>query len=197
MFQVYKKFLLFLGVAVLFCITASVVWSKSEFNLVEIKLLDNLDDKRGFCIDIKGHKFKAKIERGLQAHTCYSYQGDIAVDQGLDANRFKQNELFFPNFDVCVHPTSYKNPMSLNLIKCNNTQKFIFDEDNTIRLKNNTNLCLTVAKQKSRKGGGGSPLHLMRNLSMQICDDRLSVYQTWGIRHFKKGKVFTEKLSKF
>jgi len=197
MFQVYKKFLLFLGVTVLLCITASVVWSKSEVNLVEIKLLDNLDDKRGFCIDIKGHKFKAKIERGLQAHTCYSYQGDIAVDQGLDANRFKQNELFFPNFDVCVHPTSYKNPMSLNLIKCINTQKFIFDEDNTIRLKNNTNLCLTVARQKSRKGGGGSPLHLMRNLSMQICDNRLFVYQTWGIRHFKKGKIFTEKLSKF
>jgi hypothetical protein len=69
MFQVYKKFLLFLGVTVLLCITASVVWSKSEVNLVEIKLLDNLDDKRGFCIDIKGHKFKAKIERGLQAHT--------------------------------------------------------------------------------------------------------------------------------
>ena len=61
MFQVYKKLLLFLGVTVLFCITASVVWSKSEINLVEIKLLDNLDDKRGFCIDIKWHKFKAKI----------------------------------------------------------------------------------------------------------------------------------------
>ena len=60
MFQVYKKFLLFLGVTVLFCITASVVWSKSEVNLVEIKLLDNLDDKRGFCIDIKGHKSKGK-----------------------------------------------------------------------------------------------------------------------------------------
>ena len=182
---------------VLFCLTSSVVWSKSEFDLVEIKLINNLDDKRGFCIDIKGHKSRAKIERGLQAHTCYSYQGKIAIDQGLDADRLKQKELFFPNFNVCVHPSSYNNPLSLTLIKCKNTQEFILDEDNTIRLKNNTNLCLTVAKQKSRKGGGGSPLHLMRNLSMQICDDRLSVYQTWGIRHFKKGKIFTKKLSKF
>ena len=57
MFQVYKKFLVFLAVTVSICITASVVWSKSRFDLVEIKLLDNLDDKRGFCIDIKGHKF--------------------------------------------------------------------------------------------------------------------------------------------
>ena len=197
MFQVYKNFLVFLAVTVSICITASIVWSKSEIDLVEIKLLDNLDDKRGFCIDIKGHKFKAKIKRGIQAHTCYSYQGEIAVDQGLDFYSLKKKQLFFPNFDVCVHPTSYKNPLSLNLLKCNNTQKFIFDEDNTIRLKNNTNLCLTVAKEKSRKGGGGLPVHLMRNLSMQICNDKLSVYQTWSIRSFKKGKIFTEKLSKF
>ncbi|MDB9998779.1 hypothetical protein OAE14_02600, partial [Alphaproteobacteria bacterium] len=81
----------------LWCLTSSVVWSKSEFDLVEIKLINNLDDKRGFCIDIKGHKSRAKIERGLQAHTCYSYQGKIAIDQGLDADRLKQKELFFPN----------------------------------------------------------------------------------------------------
>ena len=97
---------------------SSPSWSKSEVDLVEIKLLNNLDDKRGFCIDIKGHKFRAKISRGIQAHTCYSYQGEIAVDQGLDANKLKQKQLFFPYFDVCVHPTSSKNPLNLNLLKC-------------------------------------------------------------------------------
>ena len=182
---------------VLFCLTSSVGWSKSEFDLVEIKLINNLDDKRGFCIDIKGHKSRAKIERGLQAHTCYSYQGEIAIDQGLDADRLKQKELFFPNFNVCVHPSSYNNPLSLTLIKCKNTQEFILNEDNTIRLKNNSNLCLTVAKEESRKGGGGSPVHLMRNLSMQICNKNSSIYQNWIIRHFKKGKIFKEKISKF
>ena len=172
-------------------------WSKSEVDLVEIKLLNNLDDKRGFCIDIIGHKFRAKISRGIQAHTCYSYQGEIAVDQGLDANKLKQRLLFFPYFDVCVHPTSSKNPLNLNLLKCDNTEGFVFSEDNTIRLKNNTNLCLTVAEGNSRKGGGGSPVHLIRNLSMQTCNQQNSVYKTWGIRGFKKGKVFIKKLSKF
>ena len=172
-------------------------WSKSEVDLVEIKLLNNLDDKRGFCIDIKGHKLKAKISRGIQAHSCYSYQGKIAVDQGLDANKLKQKQLFFPYFDVCVHPTSSKNPLNLNLLKCDNTEEFVFSEDNTIRLKNNTNLCLTVAEGNSRKGGGGSPIHLIRNLSMQTCNQQNSVYKTWGIRGFNKGKVFTKKISKF
>jgi hypothetical protein len=175
---------------------SSPSWSKSEVDLVEIKLLNNLDDKRGFCIDIKGHKFRAKISRGIQAHTCYSYQGEIAVDQGLDANKLKQKQLFFPYFDVCVHPTSSKNPLNLNLLKCDNTEEFVFSEDNTIRLKNNTNLCLTVAEGNSRKGGGGSPIHLIRNLSMKTCNQQNSVYKTWGIRGFKKGKVFTKKISK-
>ena len=95
---------------------SSPSWSESEVHLVELKLLNNLDDKRGFCIDIKGHKLKAKISRGIQVHSCYSYQGKIAVDQGLDANRLKQKQLFFPYFDVCVHPTSSNNPLNLNLI---------------------------------------------------------------------------------
>ena len=176
---------------------SSPSWSESEVHLVELKLLNNLDDKRGFCIDIKGHKFKAKISRGIQAHSCYSYQGKIAVDQGLDANRLKQKQLFFPYFDVCVHPASSNNPLNLNLIKCRNTQEFVFIEDNTIRLKHNKNLCLTVAKGNSRHGGGGSPLHLIRNLSMQTCDEQKSIYKTWGIRGFKKGKLFTEKILKF
>ena len=196
-FQVYTKFFLFLGITIFPYITTSVVLGKTDFDLVEIKLIHNLDDKRGFCIDIKGYKSRAKIERGLQAHTCYSYQGEIAIDQGLDANKLKKKELFFPNFDVCVHPSSYNNSQSLTLIKCKNSQEFIFNEDNTIRLKDNTNLCLTVAKEESRKGGGGSPVHLIRNLSMQKCNKDNSIYQNWIIRHFKKGDIFKEKISKF
>ena len=197
MFKVYKKFLLYLGITIFSYITTSVVWGKSDFDLVEIKLIDNLDDKRGFCIDIKGHKSRAKIERGLQVHTCYSYQGEISIDQGLDANKLKQKELFFPNFNVCVHPTLYKNHLILNLMKCTKNEIFIFGEDNTIRLKNNTNLCLTVGKEPSRKGGGGSPIHLMRNVSMQKCNIQSFIYQTWGIRHFIKGKIVEKKIFSF
>ena len=41
--------------------------------IVEIYSLNQMDDDRGFCADIRGHKSKAKVNRGLQAHTCYSY----------------------------------------------------------------------------------------------------------------------------
>ena len=195
MIKYYKKFLL-LVLTLLFNLTAFTVLGKSGNDLVEIMLLDNLDDTRGFCIDIRGHKYKAKIERGLQVHTCYSYQSKIAVDQGLSAKRLKQKELFFPYFDVCVYPTSFNKPLSLNLQKCETKQIFIFGEDNTIRLKNNKNLCLTVVKENSRKGDGGSPVHLIRNVSMEVCNSQMSIFQSWGIRYFKKNRIFVEKISR-
>ena len=97
---------------------------------------------------------------------------------------------------VCIQ-LPLRTRLNLSLEKCGSTEEFVFSEDNTIRLKNNTNLCLTVAEGNSRKGGGGSPLHLIRDLSMKICNQQNTVYKTWGIRGFKKGKIFTEKISKF
>ena len=102
MFSVFKKILIFLGVLFCLFINSSKVWSNSNVGLVEIKLLNNFGDKRGFCIDIKGYKFRAKIKRGIQVHTCYSYEGEIANDQGLDVKKLKQKQLFFPNFGVCL-----------------------------------------------------------------------------------------------
>jgi hypothetical protein len=61
--------------------------------IVEIYSLNGLDDNRGFCIDIRGHKSKAKVNRGLQAHTCYSYQGEVAVDQGFDSSKVDEEPI--------------------------------------------------------------------------------------------------------
>ena len=89
MFSVIKKILIFFGTLFCLFINSSKVWNNSNVGLAEIKLPDSLDDKRGFCIDIKWHKFKAKIKRRIQIHTCYSYQGKISVDQELDAKKLK------------------------------------------------------------------------------------------------------------
>ena len=58
-----------LGILVL---SLLLITSSQADDNVEIYLLKQLDDTRGFCIDIKGYKFKAQINKGLQAHTCYS-----------------------------------------------------------------------------------------------------------------------------
>ena len=152
--------------------------------IVEIYSLNQMDDDRGFCIDIRGHKSKAKVNRGLQAHTCYSYQGEVSVDQGFDTSKLMENQFHLPAFDVCKEAASVTASASLQLTKCRNgqLQRFEWDKEGRIHLMDDENLCLTVAQGESRKGGGGSPVHLIRNLSMETCGDTLKPFQRWGMR---------------
>ena len=157
--------------------------SQSDDN-VEIYLLNQLDDPRGFCIDIRGHKLKAKIDKGLQAHTCYSYQGKISPDQGFDSLKLTKNQFFLPSFNVCMEASSLTSSTSLRLRKCDygKLQNFEWSNMNKIRLISDKKLCLTVGQEQSKKGGGGSPVHLMRNLSLEPCSKSLNSYQVWSTR---------------
>ena len=153
-------------------------------NTVEIYSLNQMDEPRGYCIDIKGHKSKAKVDRGLQAHTCYSYQGNIAVDQGFDRARLFINEFYLPSFNVCMDASSLTASSEIGLSDCKNEdlQKFKWDQNDRIHLVDKKDLCLTISQGQSRNGGGGSPIHKIKNLSLEICSDVLKPYQIWGIR---------------
>ena len=151
---------------------------------VEIYLLNQLDDPRGFCIDIKGHKLKAQINKGLQAHTCYSYQGEISPDQGFNSRNLTKNQFILTSFNVCMEASSLTPSANLRLRKCdrNKLQNFEWSNENKIHLIGNRKLCLTVGQGQSKRGGGGSPVHLMRNLSLELCTESLNSYQAWGVR---------------
>jgi hypothetical protein len=151
---------------------------------IEIYLLNQLDDSRGFCIDIKGHKLNAQINKGLQAHTCYSYQGEISPDQGFNSLKLTKNQFFLPVFNTCMEASSLTPSAELRLRKCNRNklQNFEWSNKKQIRLISNRKLCLTVDQGQSKKGGGGTPVHLMRNLSLELCSKSLNPYQAWGVR---------------
>ena len=173
-----KKNLAFI-VLVLLLITPS----QADDN-VEVYLLNQLDDPRGFCIDVRGHKYKAQVNKGLQAHTCYSYQGEISPDQGFSSHKLSKNQFILPSFNVCMEASSLAPSANLRLKKCDQSklQNFEWSNENKIYLIGNRKLCLTVDQGQSKKGGGGSPVHLMRNLSLELCTESLNSYQAWGVR---------------
>ena len=154
---------------------------KSE--IVEIYLLDPLNDSRKYCLDIIGYKTNADINKGLQVHSCYSYQGKISVDQGFDKSRIDDNEFYIPLFKACMEAVKIEKSSRLELKNCDKNQKqeFIFQNDGKIQPLSNLNLCLT-ASENFREGGGGNPVHLIRDLSLQICDDTFSSRQKWSFR---------------
>ena len=69
---------------------------------VEVTLVDRLDEPRGFCFDTLGFQAQARPEEGLQAHSCYSYQGQLAVDQAFDGDLIPEGTFKLIEFDLCM-----------------------------------------------------------------------------------------------
>ena len=169
-------------IAMSMALFSQTVWGAE---LSEIQLKEKLDETRGFCIDIRGHKHRAIVQKGLQAHSCYSYQGQIAVDQAFDKNLLKQNTFYMPAFEVCMEAKGRFKGASLILKECKDrdVQKFELTWKNQIKLVGERNLCVAIAEEKSKKGGGGNPTHLMRTITLQDCSTTKSKYTTWKINY--------------
>ncbi len=169
-------------VAAIFLTVFSTTAPGSE--LVEIKLIEKLDETRSYCIDIKGYKERAKVNRGLQAHTCYSYQGQLGVDQAFDKDLVQFGKFYMPAFDVCMEAEKHSEGASLTLKDCNNkaVQKFVFTSKNQIRVFGKHDLCVAVESKKSRQGGGGLPPHLIRTLQLKNCSQTDFKYTAWKIK---------------
>lgn len=157
-------------------------------DLVELQLIDRLDEPRGFCLDIVGSKTRARPERGLQAHTCYGYQGAIAVDQGFDEAKIMRGAFLIAHFNLCMSAAGREAGTRVKLEPCDNSdrQSFALQANGEIISKVNRQLCLTVAAGESRAGGGGDPVHLIRRLSFEPCAADQHRYQRWRLSSIDK-----------
>jgi hypothetical protein len=95
-----------------------------------------------------------------------------------------KGQFYLPAFDVCMEATANAASALLILSKCQDVelQKFKWGNNGRIYLISNVKLCLTIAQGKPRQGGGGSPKHLIRNLSLEFCDNTQNIFQMWGKR---------------
>jgi hypothetical protein len=69
----------------------------------------------------------------------------------------------------------------LKLDICDDTkaQQFEFTADNQIRMASNDSLCVTIDAGGSKQGGGGTPRHLLRALTLESCVKSASKYTIW------------------
>ena len=136
----------------------------------------------------------AGLDKPLRAHTCHSEQintlfagdfesGGISSDQGFDVSKISKGEFKLPFYNVCMEVENVGSSSGLVLRECdkNPKQQFVFEDDGKIKPINDLSLCLT-ASGNYREGGGGSPVHLIRDLSLFACDTSFSSRQSWGVR---------------
>ena len=157
--------------------------SISHADMVEITLADDLDGiLNGYCLDIaRGQKEDADPANGLQAHTCYSHEGQLAIDQIFDTDKFDEQVLYMPEFDVCATLTGLEAGAALALASCDgsNLQQLVMSDTGQITPVEAPTLCVTAALETT---SGRSKTNLMRSLSLQECNDEEALYQTWRTR---------------
>jgi len=151
---------------------------------VEVTLAQTLDEPRGFCLDVPGPQTRAKPEQGLHTHSCYSYQGRLAVDQAFDAAMIANGVFRIIAFDRCMTAPSITAGRRLTLEICDGRAAQQFTHRNTGHIVTQAApaYCVTAGAGPSRAGGGGNPVHLIRDLTLEACDSRLDDRQRWRLR---------------
>jgi hypothetical protein len=151
---------------------------------VFIKLVDPLDDKRGFCIDIPGHLQGVRVDMALVVHTCKD--GFWNYDERFDDTAFKADgQLKMPAFDRCLAVDQLESGTALQLTACDqaNARQGWAHVDGQLRLSAQPKLCLTVADTASEvsRGTRNHPVrHLVRPLSLALCSPQLAALQRWA-----------------
>lgn len=163
---------------------ALIAQADTAENIVEVMLVDSMDEARGYCLDIAGGKgASAPLDKGLQAHTCYHYTGGILEDQGFDGELISKSQFRIPYFNVCMSVSSLNVGAAITLGQCDDldTQKFELNPNGQLVAQADPKLCVTVSSSEKKEGRGGSPVHVMRPLSLQPCDDSRKPYQIWSL----------------
>ncbi len=152
---------------------------------VEVYLLDKLDGNLNhYCIDMLGFQDRADVTGNLQTHTCYSYQGQLAVDQTMETAHINQGMFKVLEFDVCmgINGTTAGSTMAVHECSDAEEQNFAMSDNGQIRPETAPSMCLTAGPSSWAGGRNGDSPHQIRTLSLQPCSEEALAYQRWGTR---------------
>lgn len=151
---------------------------------VEVTLINKLDGNlSSYCIDIIGGGKNIDPKNGLQAHTCYSYKGELGADQAFDPTGIENGVFRVVAFDVCMTLSDTAPDARMNLEACDGSEKqqFKLSENGNISPLSTPTMCLTAGQDTVFGRNGKSP-HQIKVLSLQPCQTELDAHQQWRTR---------------
>ena len=180
-----KFILLLLFTGFIFCSPAFADWLEHS---VHMRLVDNLDRKDGWCLDVVGSGPHIRFDMPLIGHNC---KAGLYADEAVE---FRENgTITFPAYEnSCVTVMGLNDNAlkgtSLMLKQCGaqipflnaaNFQQFEHLKNGTVQLKN-TNLCITMGDESNTTF---DKTHAWRSLYLERCEDLDMNRATW---EFKK-----------
>jgi len=153
---------------------------------VEVKLIAPIEEDRGWCLDLRGGQNNGEPIGGLHGHTCYTYNGNgptpdqaFVMENIQDKNEFRMVEFN----DKCMTLYEPKAGSFISVETCDSreAQQIVINDSGRIFPKLMPELCLTLGTVVV-PGGGGSPLHIMRDVTFEACDSESNERQLWELR---------------
>ena len=120
--------------------------------LVFVRIVDPLDEPRGYCIDISGYDDHINIDNPLQAHTCKEEvsNGDMVFDS---ARLLNERDLFVPVYDYCAEAADEAGAhVFIKHCTAGPSQKWALSGNGTITPVSNSGLCLTLGTETAEAG---------------------------------------------
>ncbi len=153
---------------------------------VEVKLIAPIEEDRGWCLDLRGRMNNATPIGGVHGHTCDTYSGNgPIVDQAFSMETIMEDDEFrllaFNDKCMTLYEPNAGSFVSMETCDGRDTQAIMMNESGQIIPKMTPELCLT-AGSVVLPGGGGDPLHLMRDISFEVCDSDVNELQLWEFR---------------
>ena len=148
-----------------------------------LRAVAHLDEPRGLCVDIPGHRDRVNVSAALVVHTC---KWDVwNLDERFDAPAFARGELRMPSFDLCAGVNGYQTGSAIRLGACDGSapRQWIIDEGR-VRSAAAPDMCLTIGAEPSTLTPGGRRLpsrHVARSLALAECQSPADNRQRWEL----------------
>ena len=148
---------------------------------VEVKLIAPIEEDRGWCLDLRGRMNNSAPVGGVHGHTCDTYSGNgPIVDQAFSMENIEEENIFrliaFKDKCLTLYEPNEGSFVSMETCDGRDTQAIMMNESGQIIPKLTPELCLT-AGSVVLPGGGGDPLHLMRDISFEACNSDINERQ--------------------
>ena len=144
---------------------------------VFLRVIAPLDEARGYCLDIPGHRTSVQIESPLHVHTCK--HGIWNQDGRFDVAAFQDGVLRMPHYELCLRAENASIGARLLLAECTEAelQTWTLQDSGQIALGAFPQRCITVEEGPSRDAGG--PQYRVKGVGLDTCAQQASDRQRW------------------
>ena len=144
---------------------------------VFLRLIAQLDEARGYCLDIPGHMSSVRLESPLHVHTCK--HGIWNQDGRFDEAAIGSGVLRMPHYGLCLQAENILTGAQLLLSECTQAelQTWTMQDSGEIALEAFPHMCLSAEEGLGRDAGG--PQYLMKGVGLDTCAQPASDLQRW------------------